>query len=197
MDQTAALFELPDFFVPYSRRGKQAADDGFFLLPAQKKIGKTRYGISVGRGKDHQKQDRIHIFIFQDSSYDPPDRGGVVPCGPHIHRVRPQGQGGEKLVDQPLCLRMKDSDFKTLSSQKKTISIILTILELVLYFGFISLIAFNKPFLAQKFSGAITVGIPIAVGTIVLSWVLTGIYIRWANTKYDVLVKKVREKIGG
>jgi uncharacterized membrane protein (DUF485 family) len=92
---------------------------------------------------------------------------------------------------------LEDSDFKTLSSQKNTISIILTILELVLYFGFIALIAFNKPFLAQKFSGAITVGIPIAVGTIVLSWVLTGIYIRWANTKYDVLVKKVREKIGG
>jgi len=92
---------------------------------------------------------------------------------------------------------LEDSDFKTLSSQKKTISIVLTIAELVLYFGFIALIAFNKPFLAQKFSGAITVGIPIAVGTIVLSWVLTGIYIRWANTKYDVLVKKVREKIGG
>jgi len=92
---------------------------------------------------------------------------------------------------------LEDSDFKTLSSQKNAISIILTILELVLYFGFIALIAFNKPFLASKFSGAITVGIPIAVGTIVLSWVLTGIYIRWANTKYDVLVKKVREKIGG
>ena len=89
------------------------------------------------------------------------------------------------------------SDFNTLSSQKNTISIILTILELVLYFGFIALIAFNKPFLASKFSGAITVGIPIAVGTIVLSWVLTGIYIRWANAKYDVLVKKVKEKVGG
>jgi uncharacterized membrane protein (DUF485 family) len=92
---------------------------------------------------------------------------------------------------------LEDEDFKSLSSQKNTISIILTILELVLYFGFIALIAFNKPFLSQKFSGAITVGIPIAVGTIVLSWVFTGIYIRWANSKYDVLVKKVKEKIGG
>jgi len=90
-----------------------------------------------------------------------------------------------------------DEDFKSLSSQKNTISIILTILELVLYFGFIALIAFNKPFLSQKLSGAITVGIPIAVGTIVLSWVFTGIYIWWANSKYDVLVKKVKEKIGG
>ena len=92
---------------------------------------------------------------------------------------------------------LEDSDFKSLSSQKNTISVILTVLELVLYFGFIALIAFNKPFLSQKLSGAITIGIPIAVGTIILSWVLTGIYIRWANNTYDVLVKKVKEKIGG
>ena len=92
---------------------------------------------------------------------------------------------------------LEDSDFKSLSAQKNTISVILTILELVLYFGFIALIAFNKPFLAQKYSGAITIGIPIAVGTIFFYWVLTGIYIFWANTKYDVLVKKVKEKIGG
>ncbi len=92
---------------------------------------------------------------------------------------------------------LDDKDFQSLSSQKLSISIILTILELVLYFGFIALIAFNKPFLSQKLSGAITVGIPIAVGTIILSWIFTGIYIRWANTKYDVLVKKVKEKIGG
>ena len=92
---------------------------------------------------------------------------------------------------------LDDKDFQSLSSQKLSISITLTILELVLYFGFIALIAFNKPFLSQKLSGAITVGIPIAVGTIILSWIFTGIYIRWANNKYDVLVKKVKEKIGG
>ena len=92
---------------------------------------------------------------------------------------------------------LDDKDFQSLSSQKRSISTILTILELVLYFGFIALIAFNKPFLSQKLSGAITVGIPIAVGTIILSWIFTGIYIRWANNKYDVLVKKVKEKIGG
>jgi uncharacterized membrane protein (DUF485 family) len=92
---------------------------------------------------------------------------------------------------------LNDNDFKTLRSQKNSISIILTVLELVLYFGFIALIAFNKEFLSQKLSGAITVGIPIAVGTIVLSWIFTGIYIRWANTKYDVMVKNLRDKIGG
>jgi len=94
---------------------------------------------------------------------------------------------------------LEDEDFKSLSSQKNTISMILTILELVLYFGFISLIAFNKPFLAQKLNpgGATTIGIPIAVGTIILSWVFTAIYIFWANSKYDTLVKKIKDRIGG
>ena len=94
---------------------------------------------------------------------------------------------------------LDDPDFKDLSSQKNTISTILTILELVIYFGFIALIAYNKPFLAQKLSagGSATIGIPIAIGTIIFSWVLTGIYIWWANAKYDVLVKKVKDKVGG
>ena len=94
---------------------------------------------------------------------------------------------------------LNDPEFKTLVSQKNSISWVLAIVELVMYFGFISLIAFNKPFLAQKLSegSATTIGVPIAVGTILLSWVLTGIYIFWANNKYDVMVKKLKEKIGG
>jgi uncharacterized membrane protein (DUF485 family) len=94
---------------------------------------------------------------------------------------------------------LDDPDFKDLSAQKFAVSAILTILELVMYFGFIALIAFNKPFLAQKLSAGVatTIGIPIAVGTIIGSWVLTGIYIWWANNKYDVLVNKVKDKVGG
>jgi uncharacterized membrane protein (DUF485 family) len=94
---------------------------------------------------------------------------------------------------------LQDPDFKDLSRQKFIISTVLTILELVMYFGFIGLIAFNKPFLAQKLTegSATTIGIPIAVGTIVFSWIFTGIYIWWANTKYDVLVNKVKDKVGG
>jgi len=93
---------------------------------------------------------------------------------------------------------LNDPDFQQLSSQKDTISLILTVLELVLYFGFIYLVAEHKTFLAQKMSagGAATIGIPIAVGTIVVSWIFTGIYIWWANSKYDEMVKRVIEKVG-
>lgn len=92
---------------------------------------------------------------------------------------------------------LDDADIKSLSEQKNTISLVLAVVELVLYFGFVALIAFNKPFLSAKLSGAITVGIPVAVGIILLSWMLTGVYILWANKKYDVLVKKVRDKARG
>lgn len=94
---------------------------------------------------------------------------------------------------------LDDPDFKALVSKKNTISIILTIVELVLYFGFVGLIAYNKPFLAQKMSpdSATTIGIPIAVMTIVLSWVLTAGYIFWANAVYDKEVQKIKDKMGG
>lgn len=93
---------------------------------------------------------------------------------------------------------LEDPDFKSLSGQKRAISTVLTVIELALYFGFIALIAFNKPFLAGKLTAgsATTIGIPIAVGVIFLSWVLTGVYVWWANTTYDGLVKRVRGKIG-
>ena len=92
---------------------------------------------------------------------------------------------------------MKDPDFMELSSKKNAISITLTIIELAAYFGFIFLIAFNKEFLAQDIAPNITVGIPVGVGVIIISWLLTGIYVRWANSTYDSLVEKVKNKIGG
>jgi uncharacterized membrane protein (DUF485 family) len=94
---------------------------------------------------------------------------------------------------------LDDPEFKELARQKDKVSLILTITELVLYFGFIGLIAYNKPFLATKLSAgsATTIGIPIAVGVIVLSWVLTGIYIFWANSVYDEKVKRIKKRFGG
>jgi uncharacterized membrane protein (DUF485 family) len=92
---------------------------------------------------------------------------------------------------------LTDPDFKELYSKRMSIAWTLTVLELVLFYGFVYLVSFNKPFLAQKMGPATTIGIPIAVGTIFLSWIFTGIYVRWANTTYDGLVKKVKDKIGG
>ncbi|HLO67271.1 MAG TPA: DUF485 domain-containing protein [Holophaga sp.] len=92
---------------------------------------------------------------------------------------------------------LQDPEFVRLVKQKNTVTVVLTIVELVLYFGFIGLVAYNKAYLAQKLGdSAITIGIPIAVGVIVLSWILTGIYIFWANTRYDVAVRNLKAKVG-
>lgn len=102
---------------------------------------------------------------------------------------------GKKTVHEIL----EDDDFKAMVSKKNAFSYIMTIAELVLYFGFVALIAYNKPFLAKKLTegSATTIGIPIAVLTIFFSWVLTTIYIFWANSSYDDMVKKVKDKIIG
>ena len=62
----------------------------------------------------------------------------------------------------------------------------LTILMLIVYYGYIGLIAFDKPFLAKPIgAGVSTIGIPIGLGVIVFTIVITLFYIRRANGEFD------------
>jgi uncharacterized membrane protein (DUF485 family) len=87
---------------------------------------------------------------------------------------------------------LESEDFKRLVRGKWTISIVLTILLFIVYYGFIILIAVDKPFLATKIGEYTTLGIPIGVGVIVAAWVLTGIYVTWANRVQDVEVARLK-----
>jgi uncharacterized membrane protein (DUF485 family) len=63
---------------------------------------------------------------------------------------------------------------------------------LVAYYGYIALIAFDKKFLAQPIgSGVTTLGIPIGMGVILFTIVITGIYVRRANGEFDALTKQI------
>lgn len=66
-------------------------------------------------------------------------------------------------------------------------SIIMAIVSAAAYYGFILLVAFNKEFLAQKIGEGYTMslGVPLGVGVIVFTIVLTWIYVRRANTEFD------------
>ena len=71
----------------------------------------------------------------------------------------------------------------------------LTLLMLIVYFGYIALIAFNKPFLAQPIGdGVTTIGIPIGLAVIIFTIVITGIYVRRANGEYDRLTAEILEE---
>lgn len=68
----------------------------------------------------------------------------------------------------------------------------LTALMMVVYYGYIALIAFDKPFLAQPIgTGVTTIGIPIGLGVIVFTILITAFYIRRANGEFDRLTAEI------
>jgi len=86
-------------------------------------------------------------------------------------------------------------EFKKFVTKKWTVSLILASIMLLAYFGFILTVAFNKEMLATKLSKGLTLGLPVGLGIIVLAWVLTGVYVRWANKHYDNKVEELKKKI--
>lgn len=82
--------------------------------------------------------------------------------------------------------------YQELTSKRNSFGVFLTILMLVVYYGYIALIAFNKPFLAQPVgAGVTTIGIPIGMGVIIFTIVITGIYVQRANSEYDALTAQI------
>lgn len=65
------------------------------------------------------------------------------------------------------------------------ISVILTVLMLVIYFGFILVLAFRKDLLAVRVGEHLTLGVPVGLAVILSACVLTGVYVSWANSVYD------------
>lgn len=89
-----------------------------------------------------------------------------------------------------------DPAYQELKRKRNRLGWTLTVLMLVAYYGYIGLIAFDKSFLAQPIgSGVSTIGIPIAIGLMVFTIALTGIYVRRANNEFDRLVAQVVEDI--
>jgi len=75
------------------------------------------------------------------------------------------------------------------------ISILLTAIMMVIYFGFILLIAYNKPLLATLVTSGLSLGILLGALTIVAVWVLTYIYVHWANNTYDRHVAELQASL--
>ncbi len=92
--------------------------------------------------------------------------------------------------------RMLDSDdFRHMVTRRWTISVVLTIALFVTYYGYILLIAADKSFMAARIGEVTTVGIPLGIAVILVSWVLTAIYVVWANRSHDVEVRRLKDKV--
>ena len=98
-------------------------------------------------------------------------------------------------LQDPVVARIEANPaYQSLKRKRNGFGWLLTLLMLVVYYGFIGLIAFDKAFLAQPIgSGVTTLGIPIAFGVIVFTIAITGLYVRRANGEYDRLTAKILE----
>lgn len=90
---------------------------------------------------------------------------------------------------------IQSAEFQALVATKGTVSAILSVIMLAVYFGFILVLAFHKETLGQVIAPGLSVGIPVGLGVILLAWVLTGVYVFWANDKYDGAVSSIRETL--
>ena len=82
-------------------------------------------------------------------------------------------------------------------AERSALARMLTIAMIVIYFGFILLVAFAPGFLGTSVAGGVTtIGIVVGLLVIVLAFALTGFYVSRANSEYDALTEQiVRESL--
>ena len=79
-----------------------------------------------------------------------------------------------------------------LSRQRWRIAMALSAVMFVVYFGFVLLIAFDKPLVAQLLMPGLSLGILLGALVIVATWIVTWIYVRWANDHMDRRIGELR-----
>ncbi|MBF0131732.1 MAG: DUF485 domain-containing protein [Magnetococcales bacterium] len=91
---------------------------------------------------------------------------------------------------------MGNKKYKELVGKRSRFAWILSAIMLVIYYSFILVVAFAPKTLGTKiFAGSvISIGIPVGVLIIVLSFVLTGIYVSRANSEFDALTHQIKEE---
>jgi uncharacterized membrane protein (DUF485 family) len=80
-----------------------------------------------------------------------------------------------------------------LAARRWRVALGLTAAMIALYFGFIALIAYARPVLARRLTPGLSLGIVLGALVIVCSWLLTWVYVRWANTRYDAELHRLRD----
>ena len=85
-----------------------------------------------------------------------------------------------------------DAALGAVAAKRRRVALELTGAMLVVYFGFILLIAFAKDFLAKRITEGLSVGMALGVLVILATWALTWTYVRWANRVYEPALERLR-----
>ena len=100
-------------------------------------------------------------------------------------------------MDASLAARIAaDPNYQALKAKRSSFGWMLTLAMLVVYYGFIVLIAFRKDVLAARIGdGVMTWGIPIGFGVIIFTILITAVYVRRANSEFDELSEKIKQQV--
>lgn len=86
--------------------------------------------------------------------------------------------------------------FQSLVRKKRNLSWTLSIILLLTYFGFITLVAVAPDFMHRSLNGGVTtIGIPIGISVILFAFILCGIYVWRANGEFDRLTQEVVQQM--
>lgn len=85
---------------------------------------------------------------------------------------------------------------EAVTAGRQRLALALTLAMMAIYFGFILLVAFDKPLLGTLLAPGLSVGIAVGAAVIVAAWVVTGVYVVWANRHYDRAVAEARRGEG-
>lgn len=90
--------------------------------------------------------------------------------------------------------RIEESEraLRDLARRRGTVAATLSLAVVVVYFGFLLLVAFAKPFMGTLLVPGLSIGIVLGALVIVAAWLLTLVYVRWANTRFDAAVRRLR-----
>jgi uncharacterized membrane protein (DUF485 family) len=90
---------------------------------------------------------------------------------------------------------LDSKEFQQLLARRWRMSLLLTFLLFVLYYGYIIVIAINRPLVSRRIGQTMTLGIPLGAAVILGAWILTAIYVVWANRRYDVEAARLRDRL--
>ena len=86
-------------------------------------------------------------------------------------------------------------ELKALDSARWRVAVSLTIGMMAVYFGFILLVAYDKPLLTRIVMPGLSLGILLGALVIIAAWVFIWVYVRWANQHYDARIEALKGRL--
>jgi uncharacterized membrane protein (DUF485 family) len=117
----------------------------------------------------------------------------AAPATPSVKQVPAAGPSAR--THRTAAEVVASPEFKALVNRRWSVSLLLLTLLFVSYYGFILLVAGDKTFVSQMVAENTPLAIPIGVGVIVFAWLLTALYVAWANRSYDPEVERLKGEL--